>query len=577
MSDKCNKIGGGTVKLTETGEYSTLDTTDKQIIGGINENKNRIDNAIGIGQFTSKTDPATDAITQSDIDDFIGCVITLTGAGNDQTLLAPTVDRNFYTVINDDASTHSIDIIGGSTVCLDPGKFVQFVWDGSAWVATSGGSVIWIDDGANIKAIFSTRNLDMQSGGISGAELDIDNININGNVISSTDTDGDIELLPDGDGGFGNKAPIGASGYSVRLNRTGVVGLDQFNTVENSTAGITTAWQSFTSGVNGVLDSVEVKMHTTQAATIISLTIKTGTGTGGSTVATQTGVTLIVGWNTIVFTVKPQLVKDSVYSIIIGKTGGPSTPDWRYQSTDVYAGGSFVLGGDGTFRTNMILSVDLIQLQSNGFFGFNNLTPAEMLDIGGTLKAFALTLTSGVSIDANRKMTLLGITEQDKDSYILNDKKIIWTSTGLQSGTERGSITFLTGLKLEVGAQLVLSSNSITLVAERNFAQKGGQFSKLTPAGAADYNPSALTRDYRITVDNTAAPRNVIISNEDIASGSPTLVRTFIIKDQFRNAGTNNITVSGESGTIEGAANAVIAQDGASISIYSDGTNLFIE
>lgn len=105
----------------------------------------------------------------------------------------------------------------------------------------------------------------------------------------------------------------------------------------------------------------------------------------------------------------------------------------------------------------------------------------------------------------------------------------------------------------------------------------GGQIVHKTDAGAADYNPSALTSDYIITVDTTAAARAVIISTEDRDTGSADNVRVFKIKDIAGNASVNNITVSLETaGNIEFAANYVINVDGGSITIGIDGTNGYI-
>lgn len=145
---------------------ATIETISPSIVGGINENKGRIDFLEGVGAFTTKTDPALDAISASDIDDFVGCSILLTAAGNDQNLPNPTDTAVWhqYIVINDDASTDSIDIIGSSTKTLSPGEFAKFIWDGSAWISISGGTLIWIDDGTDIKAVNSTRNLDLQGG-----------------------------------------------------------------------------------------------------------------------------------------------------------------------------------------------------------------------------------------------------------------------------------------------------------------------------------------------------------------------------------------------------------------------------
>jgi len=53
--------------------------------------------------------------------------------------------------------------------------------------------------------------------------------------------------------------------------------------------------------------------------------------------------------------------------------------------------------------------------------------------------------------------------------------------------------------------------------------------------------------------------------------------RVVIIKDAGGNASAFNITLTGESGeTIDGAASAVISGDHDSITVYSDGTNLFV-
>lgn len=161
---KDNDVVGG-VPLGEAGATS-IATIAPSIIGGINENNGRIDFLEGIGSFTTKIDPALDAISVSDIDDFVGCSILLTGAGNDQNLPNPTVTATWhqYIVINDDTSTDPIDIIGASTRTLNPGEFAKFIWDGTAWISVAGGTMIWIDDGTDIKAANSTRNLDLQAG-----------------------------------------------------------------------------------------------------------------------------------------------------------------------------------------------------------------------------------------------------------------------------------------------------------------------------------------------------------------------------------------------------------------------------
>lgn len=95
--------------------------------------------------------------------------------------------------------------------------------------------------------------------------------------------------------------------------------------------------------------------------------------------------------------------------------------------------------------------------------------------------------------------------------------------------------------------------------------------------GAANYNPSVLTTDCIIGVDNTAAARSVIISTEDVASGTAAIPRIMHVVDESGGAGLNNITITLENGgTISGAANAIINSNYNTISIYLTGTNGFI-
>lgn len=97
-----------------------------------------------------------------------------------------------------------------------------------------------------------------------------------------------------------------------------------------------------------------------------------------------------------------------------------------------------------------------------------------------------------------------------------------------------------------------------------------------TAVGATDYNPSTLTKDFLIAMTDTTSARNVIISTEDVQSGFLTNPRVFIIKNESGGAGTNNITISLESGTIDGNANYVMDVDNESVILYVDGTNGFI-
>jgi hypothetical protein len=88
-------------------------------------------------RFAVATDPAADAaVTTAILDANDGVLITLTGAGNSQTLANPTTttDVRYFTVINNDTSTHNaVAIANGISYTLGPGKGQRFVWDLTAW------------------------------------------------------------------------------------------------------------------------------------------------------------------------------------------------------------------------------------------------------------------------------------------------------------------------------------------------------------------------------------------------------------------------------------------------------------
>lgn len=108
-----------------------IDQTDVEITGG------NISGVTFIENTTTAIDPALNvAVSTANVDAYNGVLITLTGAGNNQTIQDPTnvAQIKKYTVINNDTSTDSIDVISASgTHTLAVGQVETFIWDGSAW------------------------------------------------------------------------------------------------------------------------------------------------------------------------------------------------------------------------------------------------------------------------------------------------------------------------------------------------------------------------------------------------------------------------------------------------------------
>lgn len=88
--------------------------------------------------FVPATDPALNAATTTAIiNDYDGVVITLTAAGNSQTLSAPTAvtkAKTFIVTVTGTSGAFSTPVVyGGGTVYVHASEAVPFVWDGSAW------------------------------------------------------------------------------------------------------------------------------------------------------------------------------------------------------------------------------------------------------------------------------------------------------------------------------------------------------------------------------------------------------------------------------------------------------------
>jgi len=90
--------------------------------------------------YDTITDPTTDAaLTTAKLDEFAGVIITTTTTWNSQTFGSPTVttpwSSNVFTVINNDTSTNSFDVVDAlKTITIQPWTAQKYVRDGTVWV-----------------------------------------------------------------------------------------------------------------------------------------------------------------------------------------------------------------------------------------------------------------------------------------------------------------------------------------------------------------------------------------------------------------------------------------------------------
>lgn len=134
---------------------------------------------------------------------------------------------------------------GGAVTLVGPAQ--EYIGDGTAWYPKTDDTYdlgktgsewrnLWIDGTANIdSAVLDTADInggtiDAVTLGLSSpvTEAQIDNININGNTIISTDTNGNINLTPNGTGkvvidGISHPTADGTSGQFLQTNGAGVL------------------------------------------------------------------------------------------------------------------------------------------------------------------------------------------------------------------------------------------------------------------------------------------------------------------------------------------------------------------
>jgi hypothetical protein len=102
-----------------------------------------------------------------------------------------------------------------------------------------------------------------------------------------------------------------------------------------------------------------------------------------------------------------------------------------------------------------------------------------------------------------------------------------------------------------------------------------GSMAMLKANFAATTTTAALGTASIYACTDTTAARTLTISTSTIALGSTTNALQITVKDESGGAGTNNITITPESGTIDGQSSVVISADYGDIMMYSNGTNLF--
>jgi hypothetical protein len=394
-------------------------------------------------------------------------------------------------------------------------------------------------------------------------ELLIDNIYIDGNAITSSNTNGNITITPNGNGavvidGISHPAADGTAGHFLKTNGSGVLG---FSAVATSTlTGTITNDQLAGSIANGKLSNSAV-------------TVTAGDGlSGGGSVALGATVSLAVGvddssieTNSDVLRVKAGGITNTMLagSIANGKLANDGI---TIGDTDTSLGGTITaLSGLTT------ASIDNITLDGNSITTTNsngdlNLTPNGT---GTIVVPSDYTSRSGYTAQS---LTPKSYVDSVANGLDVKASVRVATTANLVATYHNGNGTLTANANGAIAIDgVTLTTNKRVLVKDQTTAAQNGFYKVTTTGGgsaayvltrtpdadaASELNPGAFT----FVEEGTANQDNGFVMS---TNGAITLGSTVITFEQFSGAG-------------QISAGAALVKNGNTIDVQTDGTSIEI-
>ena len=394
-------------------------------------------------------------------------------------------------------------------------------------------------------------------------ELLIDNIYIDGNAITSSNTNGNITITPNGNGavvidGLSHPAADGTAGHFLKTNGSGVLG---FSAVATSTlTGTITNDQLAGSIANGKLSNSAV-------------TVTAGDGlSGGGSVALGATVSLAVGvddssieTNSDVLRVKAGGITNTMLagSIANGKLANDGI---TIGDTDTSLGGTITaLSGLTT------ASIDNITLDGNSITTTNsngdlNLTPNGT---GTIVVPSDYTSRSGYTAQS---LTPKSYVDSVANGLDVKASVRVATTANLVATYHNGNGTLTANANGAIAIDgVTLTTNNRVLVKDQTTAAQNGFYKVTTTGGgsaayvltrtpdadaASELNPGAFT----FVEEGSANQDNGFVMS---TNGAITLGSTVITFEQFSGAG-------------QISAGAALVKNGNTIDVQTDGTSIEI-
>jgi len=420
------KITGGTgIATALSGDTMTISFDNNAVFNGIDMNGTEI-----------KLDADADTSITADTDDTIHFKI----GGNDRI----TFTTGIIDVKNDGAQSQIrlyCESSNAHYAALQAPAHSNFSGNQTYTLPNAAGTLVGQGDTgtvsnamlANSSVTFGTTAvaLGASNTAIAGVtQLDVDNIRVNGNTISSTDSNGDIVLDPNGSG-------------DIDVNTSKIVN------VTDPTANQDAATKAYVDSVANGLD-VKDSVRVATAAALAAVTYNNGAGTltaDANGALTVDGVTMSVDDRLLVKD-QASAVQNGIYKVTA--TGGASavfvltrTPD--ADTAAELTGGTFFFAEEGTANAD------------NGYVSTHNGTPT----FGSTNITFAQFSGAG-QISAGNALTKTGNTLDvavDDSSIEVSSDALRVKASGITNAMLAGSIAIS---KLS-GAQISFSDDSSTV------------------------------------------------------------------------------------------------------------------
>lgn len=171
---------------------SDLETLTGNTGGAVGSDATGNIDIVGSGTVTVTGNPGTNTLTITDT----GTVATTytTDSGN------ATPAANILNVLGGTGVSTSG---AGNTVTIDASATTPLSFPGDAGTAIPAANALTVAGGTNINTVgaVATLTVNLDSAVLGLTDLTVDNLELNGNTLSSTDTNGNINVTPDGTGG----------------------------------------------------------------------------------------------------------------------------------------------------------------------------------------------------------------------------------------------------------------------------------------------------------------------------------------------------------------------------------------